>query len=213
MRIFLAIGLLLSSILVSAPLQANTILILGDSISAAFGIDKAQGWVSLLDKKLSHQCEAITVKNASVSGETTAGGLSRLPSLLRETKPSLVVVELGGNDGLRGLSPKVMQQNLQRMIQLSKEAGARVVVLGIHIPSNFGAAYRTLFDQAYVNATQAEDVPLLPFLLSDVYEKPDMMQEDGIHPTASAQPILLTNAWQVMGVEVKKICPTLALAP
>ena len=197
----------------SASVQANTILILGDSISAAFGIDKTQGWVSLLDKKLSQQCEAITVKNASVSGETTAGGLSRLPSLLEETKPSLVVVELGGNDGLRGLSPKVMQQNLQRMIRLSKGAGARVVVLGIHMPSNFGAAYRKLFDQAYVDATQAEEVPLLPFLLSDIYEKPNMMQEDGLHPTANAQPLLLMNAWQVMGAEVKKICPTLALAP
>jgi len=202
-------------LLAVAPLSyADTILIMGDSISAAFGIDKTQGWVELLDHKLKQECNShdvrmtanvpakekagIVVKNASVSGETTAGGLARLPALLAETKPSLVVLELGGNDGLRGLSPNVMQRNLHSMVQLSRAAGAKVVLLGIHMPSNFGAAYRKLFDDAYVTVAAETGVPFMPFFLEGLLDDPAMMQDDGIHPTAAAQPQLLKNAWAVM---------------
>lgn len=214
MRLILTVWLL-----VIAPFNyAGTILIVGDSISAAYGIDKAQGWVELLDRKLSDQCdsgkvkmtanaaEKIVVKNASVSGETSAGGLARLPSLLSETRPALVVIELGGNDGLRGLSPKVMQRNLQSMVELSRAAGAKVVLLGIHIPSNLGATYRKLFDDAFARVAAATDVPFMPFFLEGLFDDPAMIQEDGIHPTAAAQPQLLDNAWTVMATELPAAC-------
>lgn len=214
MRLILTVWLL-----VVAPFStAGTILIMGDSISAAFGIDKAQGWVELLDRKLSQQCDSsnvnmtarlagkIVVKNASVSGETTAGGLARLPALLSEAQPSLVVIELGGNDGLRGLSPKMMQRNLQSMIELSRDAGAKVVLLGIHVPSNFGPAYRKLFDDAYVQVASATSVSFMPFFLDGLFDDPAMMQDDGIHPTALAQPQLLENAWTVMADELSAVC-------
>lgn len=213
MRLILTVWLL-----VVAPFSyAGTILIMGDSISAAFGIDKAQGWVELLDRKLLQECDSndvrmtanrakIVVKNASVSGETTAGGLARLPGLLAEVQPSLVVIELGGNDGLRGLSPNVMQRNLQSMVELSRDAGATVVLLGIHMPSNFGAAYRKLFDDAYLRVVSATDVPFMPFFLDGLLDDPVMMQDDGIHPTAAAQPTLLDNAWTVMAEEISAVC-------
>lgn len=218
-------------LLAVAPLSyAGTILIMGDSISAAFGIDKTQGWVELLDRKLVQECDSrgvrmaanmtaekeagIVVKNASVSGETTAGGLARLPALLVEAKPSIVVLELGGNDGLRGLSPNVMKRNLLSMVKLSRAAGAKVVLLGIHMPSNFGPAYRKMFDDAYVTVAAETGVPFMPFFLEGLLDDPSMMQDDGIHPTAAAQPQLLENAWTVMAKELadelSAVCSTAA---
>lgn len=194
-------------LLAMTPLaSAETVLIMGDSISAAFGIDKAQGWVHLLDDQLSRECEGVSVRNSSVSGETTAGGLSRLPALLSQVKPSVVVIELGGNDGLRGTAPKVMQRNLESMIELSREAGAKVVLLGIHMPANLGEAYRTLFDNAYLQVVETTGVPFMPFILDGIFEHPGMMQEDGLHPTAIAQPRLLANAWTVMEKEIQPLC-------
>lgn len=192
--------------------RADTLVVLGDSISAAYGLDKADGWVSLLEQQLTEHCDNISVKNASVSGETTAGGLARLPAILEETKPSLLVIELGGNDGLRGLSPKVMQQNLKQMIQLGKQAGARVVVLGIYVPPNLGAAYSRLFEQAFVAAVEAEQVPFHPFFLDKVFDQPELMQDDGLHPTAAAQPQLLENGLMVMAPEIARICPAFPVA-
>jgi len=196
----------------SVSVQAGTVLVLGDSISAAYGIDKAQGWVSLLDRKLSQQCQGLAVKNASVSGETSAGGLARLPALLAREQPSLVVIELGGNDGLRGLSPTVMQRNLEQMVTLSKQAGAGVVILGMRMPANLGEAFRTLFDRAFVTAAKNQNVPLLPFFLDKVYDQPALMQDDGIHPAAEAQPQLLENALTVLAPALASQCPQVAEA-
>lgn len=205
MRGCLAFGLWCLSLIA----HADTVLVIGDSISAAYGIDKAQGWVSLLDHKLSTQCPGITVKNASVSGETSAGGVVRLPALLQQSSAVLVVIELGGNDGLRGLSPKIMQANLESMITQSQQSGAQVVVLGMRMPANLGEAFRALFDQAYVRAAETHQVPLLPFFLERIYDQPSLMQDDGIHPSAEAQPLLLDNAMQVIAPALAKTCPQL----
>ncbi len=207
----ISVVLLLWCLSVSA--HAGTVLIMGDSISAAYGLDKAQGWTSLLDKKLSQQCQGMTVKNASVSGETSAGGLARLPQLLKETQPQLVVIELGGNDGLRGLSPQRMQQNLEQMVQLSKQSGAQAVILGMRMPANLGDTFRMLFDRAFAQAAANQQVPLLPFFLDQVYDQPALMQQDGIHPTAAAQPQLLANAMTVLAPVLQPHCAQLAEAP
>ena len=204
------LGLVLLLCALGLAARADTVLILGDSISAAYGIDKATGWVSLLEQKLSSQCPSVTVKNASVSGETTAGGLARLSALLEQAAPELVVLELGGNDGLRGLSTKAMQGNLEQMTLLARQAGADVVILGIHMPGNFGKAFRTRFDQAFKDAAANQNVPLLPFFLDQVFDRPELMQQDGIHPTAEAQPQLLQNALTVILPALSEQCPQLA---
>lgn len=184
----------------------ESLLVLGDSISAAYGIDKAQGWVALLEKRLAVDCPGLSVHNASVSGETTAGGRMRMPDLLARFQPSIVVIELGGNDGLRGLSPAKMQSNLQIMIRQAKNAGAEPVLLGILMPPNYGEHYRDLFQQAMLNAATLEQVALLKFFLDGVAGQSELMQEDGIHPVSAAQPKLLANAWQVLEEPLRKVC-------
>lgn len=141
-------------------------MVLGDSISAAYGLDKSKGWVALLEARLARDCPQITVHNASVSGETSAGGRLRLPGLLERHKPGLVVIELGGNDGLRGLSPARMQDNFQDMIKRSRKAGAEVVMLGILIPPNYGETYRLLFEKAIADAAEREQVAFVDFFLA-----------------------------------------------
>ena len=174
---------------------AGTLLVLGDSISAAFGLDTRQGWVSLLEQRLVAEGFDYRVVNASVSGDTSAGGLARLPTLLAEHRPQLVIVELGGNDGLRGQPPAQLQQNLAAMVEQSQKAGAKVLILGMQLPPNYGARYNALFSQVYADVATAAQVPLLGFFLEGVGGVPALMQGDGIHPNAAAQPRLLDNLW------------------
>lgn len=181
--------------LASAPLHADsrpTLLVIGDSLSAAYGIEQGQGWVDLLAERLGDDARVV---NASISGETTSGGASRLPDLLRQHEPELVLLELGGNDGLRGLPPGQMRSNLAEMIEASQAAGAEVLLLGIDIPPNYGQAYREAFRTVFSDLAETYGVPLVPFLLKDIALDEALMQGDGIHPTASAQPRILDNVW------------------
>ncbi|WP_235898569.1 arylesterase [Parahaliea maris] len=166
---------------------------LGDSISAAYGLSLEQGWVSLLDDELQSSGKPVDVVNASISGETTAGGLRRLPALLEEHQPSAVIIELGGNDGLRGYPIAKLRSNLRQMVALAQDAGARVMLLPMEIPPNYGSRYTGMFRESYPAVTKETDSVLGPFLLEAVATDPALMQGDGIHPTAEAQPLLLDN--------------------
>lgn len=177
---------------------AGTLLVVGDSISAAFGLDSRQGWVALLEKRLSEEGFEHSVVNASISGDTSAGGAARLSALLAEHKPELVIIELGGNDGLRGQPPAQLQQNLASMIDKSQSAGADVLLLGMRLPPNYGARYTTSFAQVFADLAEQKKVPLVPFFLEGVGGVPGMMQADGIHPTESAQTVLLENVWPTL---------------
>ena len=177
---------------------AGTLLVLGDSISAAFGLDTRQGWVSLLEQRLAAEGFDYRVVNASVSGDTSAGGLARLPTLLTEHRPDLLIVELGGNDGLRGQAPAQLQQNLAAMVQQARKAGTRVLILGMKLPPNYGLRYTTAFADVFPQVAKEQDVALVPFLLEGAAGLPLMTQADGIHPTAAAQPRLLDNVWPVL---------------
>ncbi|MDP3815104.1 arylesterase [Pseudomonas sp.] len=174
---------------------AGTLLVVGDSISAAFGLDSSQGWVHLLEQRLAEQGYPHRVVNASLSGDTSAGGVARLPALLAEHRPSLVIVELGGNDGLRGQPPAQLQQNLAAMVEQSQKAGAKVLILGMQLPPNYGVRYTTAFARVFPKVAKDTGASLVPFLLEGVGGVPGMMQYDGIHPAAQAQPILLENLW------------------
>lgn len=180
----------------NSPLQQQTILVLGDSISAGYGIDKQQGWVALLEKKLKKEHPQYTLINASISGETTSGGANRLKSILLKHQPSLVILELGGNDGLRGTPIKSMTQNLAYIIKTSQQKGAKVLLLGMRIPPNYGQTYSELFANQYQQLAASYQVKSVPFLLSGIVGQAGMMQEDGIHPTMNAQPIMLHNVWE-----------------
>lgn len=182
----------------TATASAQGILIVGDSISAAFGLELEQGWVHLLQKRLRDEGYDAPVINASVSGDTTAGGLARLPRLLEQHDPDLVVIELGGNDGLRALPPGNMQQNLSAMVERSRESGADVVLLGMMIPPNYGLRYTRAFSDVFNTVSEQHEVPLVPFLLEGIGDRPQLMQADRIHPTAEAQPQILENAWPVI---------------
>ncbi len=188
--------LLLLPALACAKGQTAKVLVLGDSLSAAHNIPAGSGWVDLLQRRLSAQ--SATVVNASMSGETTAGARSRLPALLDREKPSVVVIALGGNDALRGLSPAQIRSNLQAMVQASQAAGAKVLLLGIDVPPNYGPAYRQRLAAVYREVAAAQKAPLLPFLLEGVALQPGMMQADGLHPTAAAQPRVLDNVWPLL---------------
>ena len=174
---------------------AGTVLVVGDSISAGFGLDTREGWVELLQKRLKDEGFDDQVVNASISGDTSAGGRARLPALLVAHKPDLVVLELGGNDGLRGQPPEQLQQNLALMIDRARQAGARVVLLGMRLPPNYGVRYTAAFAQVYEQLASDKQVPLVPFFLEGVGGVPAMMQADGIHPAPVAQQRLLENAW------------------
>lgn len=189
------IGFALIMLLWGQTAAASTVLVVGDSISAAFGLDTRQGWVALLQERMAAEGFSEHVVNASISGDTTAGGASRLPTLLQEHKPKVVVVELGGNDGLRGLAPVQMQQNLSSMIEQSKQAGAEVLLLGMQLPPNYGKRYTTAFANVFSDLAREQQVALVPFLLQGVGGVPRLMQADGIHPAAEAQSILLENVW------------------
>ncbi|MDU9408136.1 arylesterase [Pseudomonas sp. zfem001] len=177
---------------------AGTLLVVGDSISAAFGLDSRVGWVALLEKRLQEEGFEYAVVNASISGDTSAGGAARLSALIAEHKPELVIIELGGNDGLRGQPPAQLQQNLALMIDRSTSAGAQVLLLGMRLPPNYGARYTTAFAQVFADLAEQKSVPLVPFFLEGVGGVPGMMQADGIHPTESAQAVLLDNVWPTL---------------
>ncbi|WP_439036041.1 arylesterase [Acinetobacter sp. PC34] len=175
---------------------AKTVMVLGDSISAGYGIEPQQAWVNLLQKRLNQQYpKQHKVVNASVSGETTSGALARLPKLLQTHKPNVVVIELGGNDGLRGQPPQMIQKNLAQLIQQSQKANATVVVLGMKIPPNYGTAYSKAFESNYKMVSQQYKVKLLPFFLEGVAGNKSLMQKDLVHPNGKAQPILLNLAY------------------
>lgn len=182
----------------AAPAHADlpAILVFGDSISAGYGLSSpAQGWVALLRAKLEQQGYGYDVVNASVSGETTAGGLARLPRALELHRPAIVILELGGNDGLRALAAAQMRANLARMIDLSAAAGAKVLLLGMQIPPNYGPEYTVQFAAVYAGLAREKKVPFVPFVLKGIALSPELMQSDGIHPNQSGQPLLLGNVW------------------
>jgi len=182
----------------------RTILVFGDSLSAALGLPAEQGWVALLAERVRSQGYGYEVVNASVSGETSAGGLERLPRALQQHHPSIVVLELGANDGLRGLPVDAMRTNLAQMIYLAEQAGARVVLLGIRIPPNYGPRYTQQFTVAYTDLAREHHLPFVPFLLKDVALKPALMQPDGMHPNAAGEPHVLENVWPVLKPLMKK---------
>ncbi|HIQ34079.1 MAG: arylesterase [Acinetobacter sp.] len=182
--------------LVPTLVSAKTILILGDSLSAGYGIDAKQGWAHLLQQRLNQQYpKQHKVVNASVSGETTSGALARLPKLLQTYKPEIVVIELGGNDGLRGQPPQMIQKNLAQLVQLSQKQKAKVLLFGMKIPPNYGTAYSTAFENNYKVVSQQYKIKLLPFFLEGVAGNKSLIQNDQIHPNAKAQPILLNLAY------------------
>jgi acyl-CoA thioesterase I len=182
----------------AAPAADRTILVLGDSLSAAYGLRPDQGWVALLQKRLRTQGYGYKVVNASVSGETTDGGLQRLPRALELHKPAVVILELGANDGLRGLPVTGTRRNLERMVALAKKAGARVVLVGMRMPPNYGPRYTAEFAAMYDQLATREKLPLVPFFLEEVALRQELMQADGLHPTAQAQPILLDTLWPAL---------------
>ena len=188
----------------AAAADAPTILVFGDSLSAAYRIPRDQGWVALLQQRLHQQALPQQVVNASVSGETTSGGWSRLPAALKQHRPDIVVLELGANDGLRGLPVADMQRNLEAMIKASQDAGARVLLVGMLIPPNYGPRYTHAFAASFKELAKRYDLPLLPFLLEGVAGKRALTQDDGLHPTASAQEKILDNVWEVLQPMLKK---------
>lgn len=197
----------------SIATQLPTILVLGDSLSAAYGIPREKGWVSLLQQKLLQQKLAQqrllqqgseqklangNVVNASISGETTDGGLARLPSLLQKHKPSLAIIELGANDGLRGFQIQRTRDNLAQIISLCQKANAKVLLIGIKIPPNYGLKYTSDFYETYTLTAKQFNVPLVPFLLEGVATDPGLMQDDGLHPRIEAQPKILNTVWKYL---------------
>lgn len=177
---------------------AGSLLVVGDSLSAAYGIAVEQGWVSLLERQLEDRGSEVRVINASISGETSSGGRARLPALLEQHEPDVVVIELGGNDGLRGFPIQRLRSNLQEMIELSQRHGAQVLLTGMQIPPNYGRRYTEQFSAVYTELADQYDIALVSFLLDSVALRAELMQADGIHPTAEAQRQILDNVWPLL---------------
>ena len=202
----LALTGLLASPTAHAQTQTATILIVGDSLSAEYGLKRGTGWVPLLEKQLGVEKSSAKVVNASISGDTTSGGRSRLAALLARHKPAVVVLELGGNDALRGLPLDMTEQNLSAMTQAAKKAGAKVLLVGMQVPPNYGSAYAASFTGLFPKIAKAEKVALVPFFLKGIADTSDataLFQADRIHPNAQAQPKMLANVWP----ELKKLLP------
>ena len=181
--------------------RAHTIVVVGDSMSAEYGIQRGSGWVALLQQRLQEQKVNAKVVNASVSGDTTAGGRARLPALLTQHQPTVVVIELGGNDALRGLPLKNTEDNLATMVQAAQKAGAQVLLVGMQVPPNYGRRYTEDFEQVFARVAQVEKLPLVPRLLAGVADAPDpiaLFQPDRIHPRAEAHPRMLDNVWSAL---------------
>ena len=174
------------------------ILVVGDSLSAEYGLRRGTGWVELLSNRLKSERRPYTVVNASISGETTSGGRARIADLLARHRPRIVIVELGGNDALRGLELGLTERNLREMLRLSREAGARTLLLGMQLPPNYGRGYGERFAALFPKVAQAEKAALVPFFLEGVGERLELFQPDRIHPTEQAQPLMLGNVWPVL---------------
>ena len=188
-----------SSPAASAPAAAlPTLLVLGDSLSAEYGLRRGGGWVALLAERLANHRPPWSVFNASISGETTAGGATRLPALLAEHRPRAVLIELGGNDALRGLDLAATKRNLDAMVGAAQAAGARVLLAGMRVPPNYGRAYTERFEQIFREVASARGCALLPFLLEGIAERLDLFQPDRIHPAEAAQPLILANVWPAL---------------
>jgi acyl-CoA thioesterase-1 len=200
MRVILS--LLLSIVSLIPPIAGATeppvLLILGDSLSAGYGMDREQSWVNLLDNRLKEGGYSYRIFNSSISGDTTQGGLARLPRLLDRYRPVIVMLELGANDGLRGINPDITRENLERMIQQSQDNGARVLLAGIKLPPNYGSAYLQQFESIYGDLAKEFDTLLVPFFMEGVALRPDLLQADNIHPNEKGQPVLLDNVWKVL---------------
>ena len=193
---FISVGFFL---LLSFAAQAtDTILVVGDSISAGYGLAQGQSWPSLLEKRLREQRLDYSVVNASISGDTTAGGRSRIGAALDRARPTVVIIALGGNDGLRGLPIAALRDNLHAMIEAVRARKARVVLAGLKLPPNYGPDYTRAFEQSYAELARRHKAALVPFLLDGVAEKCELFQPDGIHPVAEAQPQILDNVWKVL---------------
>jgi acyl-CoA thioesterase I len=182
----------------AACAEAPAILVLGDSLSAAYGMRVEQGWVSLLAERLKTSGYGQRVVNASSSGETTGGALARLPRALGKHRPAVVIVELGGNDGLRGIPIRDIRANLDSLVRLSRKAGAKVLLIGMRIPPNYGPAYTRDFHQMFAEVAKESGVPLVPFFLDGIALDDSLMQEDGLHPNATAQPRMLEEVWPLL---------------
>lgn len=184
--------------LCGAAQAAGKIVVYGDSLSAAYGIAEKRGWVALLGEKLSREKLDYSVANASISGETSAGGASRIARVLDIHKPAVVIIALGANDGLRGLPVGEMKKNLAAIAKAAQGAGAKVVLAGMRMPPNYGPDYAAAFDAAFADVAKAQKAALVPFLLDGMADKSDLFQADRLHPTEAAQPILLDNVWKVL---------------
>jgi acyl-CoA thioesterase-1 len=202
-RIFVLLILWVAA--VPAYAETPAILVFGDSISAGYGLARVErGWVALLQAKVKSEGYGYEVVNASVSGETTAGGLARLPRALAVHHPAVVILELGGNDGLRALPIDQMRANLSRMSDLARGAGAKVLLLGMRMPPNYGPQYTEQFSAVYTDLARDKHIPVVPFFLASVALHPDLMQADGLHPDEAAQPLLLTAMWPALRPSLKR---------
>ncbi len=190
---------MIAILLAAAPAQAvQNILVLGDSLSASYGLAQERGWVSLLQQRLTSEKRTYRVINASISGETTSGGLYRIDALLAKHRPAIVILELGANDGLRGLSLAATRSNLETMIQQAKKAHAKVVLIGMRLPPNYGPAYTEQFTELFENLAKKYHIARVPFLLIALTGKREYFQADGLHPTAEAQGLLLDTVWPIL---------------
>jgi acyl-CoA thioesterase-1 len=196
-------ALLLLSAAASAYSAPKTVLVLGDSLSAEYGLSRGTGWVALAEQKLKHNNIDAVVVNASVSGETTSGGRSRLPALLSKYKPDLVVIELGANDGLRGLPVAAAEANLLAMNDAATKADAKVMLIGMRMPPNYGRDYADKFFAMYATLSKTIKAPLVPFMLDGVADKPQLFQADRLHPLAEAHPTILANIWPTLQKTIK----------
>ena len=198
--------LLIVAFLSTSTVRADSyqVLVMGDSISAAYGLNERDGWVHLAEQRFRERGHDVSFTNSSISGDTTGGGLRRLPDALERFDPDLLVIELGGNDGLRGYPPKSMQQNLQGMAEQAQAHGADVLILGMVIPSNYGPAYLKMFAKAFEVAAVQSDSALMPFFLEPIAQNRDYFQPDGIHPTAEAQPLLVDYITPYLEVFIKQ---------
>lgn len=203
----LGMGLLTLGLHVALAAEDRTILVFGDSLSAAYGLPADAGWAALLQRRLREQGYGYRIVNASISGETTSGGLQRLPRALRIHRPGIVVLELGANDGLRGLPLALIRGDLEQMIQLSQREGAHVLLLGIRLPPNYGARYADDFAAIYPELARQHHLPLVPFLLDHVALHPNLMQSDGLHPDAAGEPSVLENVWSKLRPMLERGAP------
>jgi acyl-CoA thioesterase-1 len=182
----------------------ETVLVYGDSLSAAYGMPQQRGWVALLEERLKRERPDYNVVNASISGETTAGGLARIAKVLEREKPAIVILELGANDGLRGLPVAAMKRNLAAIIEQAKKSGARVLLVGMRLPPNYGEPYTRAFERTFAELAKSHRTPLVPFLLEGFGEKPELFQADRIHPSETAQPAVLKNVWAALQPLLRK---------